>query len=93
MHADYNGTDYYVSKRAWAAAHRRAGIIEGDYLQIDSRDGLLIVIDRDGWNQTDVEDLCWALTNRDEDNRLTLSAKQFDWFCSEADWAICEANG
>ena len=51
------------------------------------------LIDRDGWNQTDVEDLCWALTNRDEDNRLTLSAKQFDWFCSEADWAICEANG
>lgn len=45
MHADYNGYDYYVSKRAWAAAHRRAGIIEGDYLQIDSRDGLLIVED------------------------------------------------
>ena len=45
MRTDYNGTDYYVSKRAWAAAHRRAGIIEGDYLQIDSRDGLLIVED------------------------------------------------
>lgn len=45
MHADYNGYDYYVSKRAWAAARRRAGIIEGDYLQIYSRDGLLIVED------------------------------------------------
>ena len=45
MRADYNGSDYYISKRAWAAAHRRAGIIEGDYLQIDSRDGLLIVED------------------------------------------------
>ena len=45
MRADYNGTDYYVSERAWAAAHRRAGIIKGDYLQIDSRDGLLIVED------------------------------------------------
>lgn len=45
MRAAYNGYDYYVSKRAWAAACRRAGIIEGDYLQlqIDSRDGLLIV--------------------------------------------------
>lgn len=43
MHADYNGYDYYVSKRAWAAARRRAGIIKGDYLQIDSRDGLLII--------------------------------------------------
>ena len=51
------------------------------------------LIDRDGWDQTDVEDLCWALTNRDDDNRLTLSAKQFDWFCEEADSAICEANG
>lgn len=45
MHADYNGYDYYVSKRALAAAHCRAGIIEGDYLQIDSRDGLLIIED------------------------------------------------
>ena len=45
IRADYNGYDYYISKRAWAAANRRAGIIEGDYLQIDSRDGLLIVED------------------------------------------------
>ena len=45
MCADYNGYDYYVSKRAWVAARRRAGIIEGDYLQIDSRDGLLIIED------------------------------------------------
>ena len=51
------------------------------------------LIDRDGWNQTDVEDLCWALTNRDEDNRITLAAKQFTFFCEEADSAICEANG
>ena len=51
------------------------------------------LIDRDGWNQTDVEDLCWALSNRDEKNQLTLSAKQFSWFCEEADSAICEANG
>ena len=45
VRADHNGHDYYISKRAWAAAHRRAGIIEGDYLQIYSRDGLLIVED------------------------------------------------
>ena len=51
------------------------------------------LIDCDGWNEADVEDLCWALTNRDEKNQLTLSAKQFSWFCKEADSAICEANG
>ena len=50
------------------------------------------LIDRDGWNEADVEDLCWTLSNRDEDNRITLSAKQFSWFCEEADSAICEAN-
>jgi hypothetical protein len=51
------------------------------------------LIDRDDWDQADVEDICWALSSRDDANRLTLSAKQFDWFCSEADWAICEAHG
>lgn len=50
------------------------------------------LIDRDGWNQTDVEDLCWALTNRDEDNRITLTAKQFTFFYEEADSAICESE-
>lgn len=50
------------------------------------------LIDRDDWVQTDVEDLCWALTNRDDDDRITLTAKQFTFFCEEADSAICEAN-
>jgi hypothetical protein len=51
------------------------------------------LIDRDDWDEAEVENLCWALAHRDHDNRLTLSAKQFDWFCGEADWAIGEAHG
>ena len=45
VRVDYNGYDYYISKRAMTAAHRRAGICEGDYLEMDDRDGMLIVED------------------------------------------------
>ena len=44
VRADYNGYDYYVSKRSLDAAHRRASIVGGDYLEIaDSENGMLIV--------------------------------------------------
>lgn len=40
---DYNGCDYYISRRTIKAAERRAGIIEGDYLEMPNRESLLIV--------------------------------------------------
>ncbi len=43
VRADYNGYDYYISRRAMRAAERRAGIANGDYLRIADRDGMLIV--------------------------------------------------
>lgn len=51
------------------------------------------LVENNDWTQEDVEALCWALTNRDSENQLTLTAKQFTWFCDEADWAIGEALG
>lgn len=43
VRADYNGCDYYISRRAMKAAERRAGIVEGDYLCISDSDSMLIV--------------------------------------------------
>jgi hypothetical protein len=43
VRADYNGYDYYISRRAMKAAERRALIIEGDYLEMVGHDGMLIV--------------------------------------------------
>jgi hypothetical protein len=51
------------------------------------------LVDRPDWTVDDQSDLCFALARRDTDNKLTLTAKQFDWFCAEADWAIGEAHG
>ena len=44
VRADYNGCDYYISKRSLDAACRRASIVVGDYLEIaDAKNGMLIV--------------------------------------------------
>ena len=44
VRADYNGYDYYVSKRSLDAACCRASIVGGDYLEIaDAENGMLIV--------------------------------------------------
>jgi hypothetical protein len=51
------------------------------------------LVEKNDWTQKDVEEFCWALTSRDSENKLTLTAKQFKWFCDEADWAIGEALG
>lgn len=41
--ADYNGYDYYVTRRQMEAAERRACIIAGDWLVMADRKGDLIV--------------------------------------------------
>lgn len=50
------------------------------------------LIDREDWTTGDQSDLCLALQNRDENNKITLTEKQFAWFCAEADWAISNNN-
>ena len=44
VRADYNGCDFFVSKRSLDAACRRASIVGGDYLETaDAGNGMLIV--------------------------------------------------
>lgn len=47
VRADYNGYDYYISRRAMKDAECRAGIVKGDCLCLSDRDSeSLLIVER-----------------------------------------------